>query len=67
VILLDPVVEVLAPADAIGFKERRERSRSRLSPSQAMIASRLVWLPSMTMRGAGKRWGVKPQGRIWRA
>ena len=39
----------------IGFEERRERSRSRLSPSQAMMASRLVWLPSMTIR-SGRPW-----------
>jgi len=39
----------------IGFVERRERSRSQLSPSQAMIASRFVWLPSMTMC-SGRPW-----------
>lgn len=34
----------------IGFSSRCDWSRSRLSPSQAIIASRFVWLPSMTMR-----------------
>ena len=33
----------------IAFKARRDRSRRRLSASQEMIASRLVWLPSMTI------------------
>jgi hypothetical protein len=34
----------------IGFSFRLERSPSRSAASQDTIASRLVWLPSMTIR-----------------
>lgn len=37
----------------IGFSQRRERSSNRFAASQEVMASRLVWLPSMTM-GSGR-------------
>jgi hypothetical protein len=39
----------------IGFSFRLERSPSRSAASQDKIASRLVWLPSMTIR-SGRPW-----------
>ncbi len=49
-VLLDPIVQILAPADPDRLQRRRERSCKRFVVSQETIASRLVWLPSMTMR-----------------
>jgi len=56
-VLLNAVVVMLGLADAHKLQERRDRSSRRLSPSQEMIASLFVWLPSMIMRS----------GRTWRA
>jgi len=50
VILLDAVVQVLALPNTNGFKAAARPILKAVNGVTGMIASRLVWLPSMMMR-----------------